>query len=1251
MPLTVDASLSWLGKIIAFINKTAVWGGIWFAHKTFTTWFPPLDTDYLGWALSLDLWALDPLGHGDLGTWGFIDFHSYDPTTKTWGWRSAKEYHHPATGHLEWIWDGSGNQIYGELGPAHVLGPTDAIRLHIQCENWYYGTLFVATNITLSVVEIPEHPIKKKPVLGGDETRIPPGGKRGDVIIKNPDPGSDEWPDPDSNRDWPGPTPNGDGWEWPRTPTPPGGGNKPNPGTPGPPPPSPQPENPSPPPPGNTPPPEPPTKPDGGTESDPDGDNNKPKSLPPGGSIPGSLPPQGALTEQVVLYKDYDIAYADQNLFIEPTVLMGSSRVLEAGEDVTLSAALSWSYNSKIVSYRWYIADGVLVSGSLTSPIITCRFNTSGQRTIHCTVTNELGKWSTGHRNIYVYDEDNRPLSDFVLTELSADINEGWRASVEIINPENPEQYEGGAEVVIFGERLIEGKKTSLSFESGTYNLQFRGWIVGGSIVLSPDHSLLSFEAAGPLPVMENQHNFALAVDDVYSAIEWNEVPLLNTTKALYHLLRWHSTILDITDVHIPHNSVLELPLGGQEFQEGNIVEQAKSLVDDQFALMSGSKDGSIWITIDPRYYPYDNTISCVNQWLPNSLTSADLIEEVEWEKNKLYKTNQVEVSGLSYDGYNATAYIVSAPGPAPLYGGTSEIFEGRVLASASQAKAIAAQILTFLNREEEEVNLTLRNSDFLDITPPRPLSITASAAGLNWVNKLGIIQSIDRTFDPETGALTDDISLVPIESSRFPVGEVETSAVDALGQAVGYIPVTGGSGLPSAIVVFEEEEIDYKELVLSRSNRHILMVWKSSAEGQGIPAYILLPTEEGPVTGVEPITFDIDAMLIQHSWRYIWIRDTLGENTKFGPGLDGAVISSAPGRTWDLELAESYDWAFSSPTFSLLRPKAGVQLPWIISINGCSIAGFDFLAQQPKPSKIILEKTPYWTDTNTLETLYSENVAILNEKNWTVGHKRSIATFVPFKEDDGEWGVLEVGITITQDSYGGIAFNTYQQVLFSERQDQLDGAIFPLPLRLVDQYNTTVDYGQIMITTKITPKGGQLTSMALRSDSHWTAFRVNTWCQVPKGELSNWPNGVPYPVHSTCLSQIQQQAQIYSAHQALIYGTSKIIMPFVVLTNPYKSEVKFEFDSIALPQSITSLSDKHKYIARLRYGADLRLVLLNVTDFDSPVVRILPTVLDRETSSRIKIKEVLDGPMINGFYGKITALSAFPWSFGIILV
>jgi len=1132
------------GNLIPWYQRTVLWGGLYFLAKFFWSFggWPhyevlpfqfPVPTK-LDWRMSLNWRNL---------IW-FPSHHDPGTSPGVWGWfwvqaigSAITSFSYPSlSGHLEWTGDGlvpepdpdKGQGATPYAGGPFTIQTSDehpfTVLFVLQPANWWIFEWYLLSGLSFEFIVAPEEEqTDEYKEWYDDYYRDYPGGSEFPTVETRP-PSKGKVKRPRRGGGTPGvisvPDDSGVGGglpEGPYYPEPTDGGNS-----------YPLPDEPGNPGPTTTIPtendPERPSEP-----QDPEGGGKRPR-VPdsPGGSYPTNT--EDTEREIIIVLKDYDIYYSDQNEDLEPVVNIGPPVVARTDEEIALSASSSWSLSSPISACFWDIGNAELVSGDLTDTDITVKWTDGGQYQFSCTLTTEDGKTATGYRNAYVFGGSVEPEDNFVVESLSASEN-GWSAEVTVLNPSDITKYAGGREVVLFFERLVEGVPTKLSIEnSGRYQLLFRGWIDGGSIRRDPAGEWVSFSILGPAKYMETQENFPVALNSVGTPIDWTEFPNLTSHGALFHLLKWHSTILDITDLHIPDFSEVERLLGGFEFKQDSVANQAAALAEATLARFGSSRDGSLWFTIDPAKTPYKTTKNLVSPWLETVLTEDNVIDRIEAVENKIYKTSRVEASGVAFHVDYAEAIIASSPGEAPLYGGRGERLEKLALKNAMDAGEVARQMLGYLNRDIEEVAVSIPGTFGIDLYPIRTVKITYPNPTFGLDETECILGAVDVTFE-RNGNIVEELTLIPLVEPEFYATVIDSTITN--------VSLSSGQ-LSSYMIAYPEVdvfEVDPERALasyVSMANRTVLFLGlgaKTQAEED--KTFLYFAPETGETTwyqrgalipladdSVEVLQPNYIGPLVRVRTKDGFLKDLL-LSAVGDDNIAVTEIDSMETVSWDLDYEYeigNYETEISMHGFTLYKPTSSDNESYLLTLTIPEIGNPDQIKVIHKffnPRDFYGKGTLHWTPTSTLPIHRS----ITQVEGGTLHTYTTFLTFV--NQDSGAWSIYEVGFvaegSIDKPWPTDSDWIWYAAPVFIEEVDRLNTA-YPVNIATTFLHESEVDkkwdsfstiegwywYKSLSVEAVVTARGGKLTVGSMEpGDSVTVGFHCGThfgypWLFVP---------------------------------------------------------------------------------------------------------------------------------------------------------
>lgn len=483
----------------------------------------------------------------------------------------------------------------------------------------------------------------------------------------------------------------------------------------------------------------------------------------------------------LIWYKDYDIAYTNQNDNLGSFICMGShfAGFLESGNcPVYYSATGTVNLGGESLTYYWDFpgADTITGSNSLTPGWIN--YKTAGHYTTSLIVSGtSSGVSDVSYRHVSIYDRPevgtNNPILQWELTSMDGSRDSGgykarakiWSQTTNVVD---------GALVVMFADDWYGSTKQSIGGNSlNRSSIVFSGYIIDGSITYNYNDRSVEFQIGSPTEIMKIAEGFSVATNsstnpslqvthdkDIPSA--WALIKDMNCKKAIYHFLRWHSTVLFTsdfqfmgTDYPIQYFDADRTSLydGVQSFMNGTLVGQTVS-----------DRQGKIWAEISPGATDLPTSVFLTN-W---TLDKQDWMGNPTIDEAPNENISYLEYGGVAYSGVStgtSTALMACAPGGAPAYRGTVERNQGLALGSQVQLNALVGNVFAYDNARFPHADFQLvGNYRNFDIAPIEITNVILTPAdnvrGLNWLGKAFHIISMSWTYNGESASFIPSIQL-----------------------------------------------------------------------------------------------------------------------------------------------------------------------------------------------------------------------------------------------------------------------------------------------------------------------------------------------------------------------------------------------------------------------------------------------------------------------------------------------------------
>lgn len=500
------------------------------------------------------------------------------------------------------------------------------------------------------------------------------------------------------------------------------------------------------------------------------------------------------VTEPYTFYKDRDIAYTDENLEPPPVAIVEAAKRADfiiAGSAVfNISGALSYPIadGATIVSHAWTCSDGVIASaGSATTTITFTNPHPQGIW-LNLTVTDSNGKSQTTRRLLFVYDEEYLPVKDFSIEQpVSISWKEsGARVGLRMYGDVSLDVLPDRAHIVVWSKQRYNGTE---EYIGDFYNTLFVGYVRGETIQrnLETDGGV-SFEATTIADMLRRHSQFSVSLTDSTSPDSWHTMYRLTLSRAIHHVYKWHSTLLEIADLFLPDPTLYRM-LAVDDFVNGDLFSIVESFASEHgvFAHICSNRMSQVHLAIDLNMLSDEerDALPVVMEILDvDRLNDAgDVIIQRRHEKTVGY----VFMSGIYYSGSgDATPLISKAPGEVPETEGASFIdFENLVLLGQTDSNAKAGRVLAIANSLVVDVPITfVGNYSFFDVVPQEFYKITIfdseTPRDMNFIDMKLIPRRVTLSVDFVNGSINVDVlfdteAIGPIGiTGHFPTGSFE---------------------------------------------------------------------------------------------------------------------------------------------------------------------------------------------------------------------------------------------------------------------------------------------------------------------------------------------------------------------------------------------------------------------------------------------------------------------------------------------
>lgn len=499
--------------------------------------------------------------------------------------------------------------------------------------------------------------------------------------------------------------------------------------------------------------------------------------------------------ENVIFYKDYDIAYTNQNSVLGAFPCAGTHRAGFAGDSFYFSATGTSHLLGSALSYQWTFEGGSPSSSTSETPG-NVQFSTAGQYVVKLVVTGANGSSDTTYRYVSIYNRPEssllkNPIRKWAIDGLAGSRGEGGYSTTIRIIDETVQTIRDGDVVVIWSDDYYGGNHISLGGNSpNNSSIFFVGHISNGSIRYNYRTSTTEFQVASITDLMKLTEGFSVSVESKASPSTWFELLDMDGRRAIYHYLKWHSTALLFNDFQfLGTDQKIQFFDSDREsiydaidnYMRGTLV--GKLVADRQNKLWA---EVSAWATSNPTgsYPPIQ------------SITKADWTGEPTIQERLTLPMSYLEMGGVAFSGTTTgtfSALISCAPGETPNVRGSVQRQQGMALASQVQLNELTGNMYANQVSKYPSINMTMAgNYNHLDIAPQESVDINIASGDTNLgvpIHAPYLIDSVSWSISPTSHIKIPSIELISLVNGKAG----ETVTIPDVPDSGGYSDFGGG--------------------------------------------------------------------------------------------------------------------------------------------------------------------------------------------------------------------------------------------------------------------------------------------------------------------------------------------------------------------------------------------------------------------------------------------------------------------------
>lgn len=430
--------------------------------------------------------------------------------------------------------------------------------------------------------------------------------------------------------------------------------------------------------------------------------------------------PNPSNDEDVIFYKDYDIAYTNQNSILGSFVCMGGHKAGFSGDSFYWSASGTTQLLGSALSYEWAFEGGDVTGSTLATPGWV-QYNSPGDYVTRLTVTAANGSVDTSYRYVSIRNEpysssDYQPIKNWQMTNLSGDRNQGGYSASFIIQNEAVDVYDGDV-VIIWKNDWYADTNTSIGGNSeNNSSIFFVGHVMDGSIHYNWRDSTIEFQVGSVSDLMRKSEGFSVSVESKPSPSKWFHLLDMDGRRAIYHYLRWHTTVLSIADFQfIGNDKKVQFFDSDRESMYDAVDNYMRGALVGQLV---ADRQGKLWAEVEAM--AYSNPTGSFPPVM--EISSRDWMNEPDITVRNISPTSYLEMGGIAYSGTTTgtfTAHIGAAPGETPSIRGSVERIQGLTLEGQNQLNELVGNVYANKVCKYPSINIPLSgNYSNFDIAP-----------------------------------------------------------------------------------------------------------------------------------------------------------------------------------------------------------------------------------------------------------------------------------------------------------------------------------------------------------------------------------------------------------------------------------------------------------------------------------------------------------------------------------------------------
>lgn len=433
--------------------------------------------------------------------------------------------------------------------------------------------------------------------------------------------------------------------------------------------------------------------------------------------------------ENTLWYKDYDLTYTNQNSILGSVPCMGADQALFKGEQVYYSATGTYNARGETLYYNWAFEGGTPTGSTSETPGLVS-YPSPGHYVTRLMISGSLGSNETSYRCVSVYDKpgegSSTPVEMVEIRDIHGSREEGGYETTVRVHKNVP--IDEDSVVVFFTEDWYGSTKQSIGGNSpNNERIFFVGRVLKGTIRKNYRYSYVEFSVGSITKVMKQAQGFSVSVESKPSPSVWYELLDMDCRRAMYHYLKWHTTLLSVADFQFLGD---DRKIQFFDADRTSIFDALDTLMRNTLlGKVVADRQGKVWAEIDARAYP--NPTGSFTSVM--DITKRDWMGEPTIEQEFSDRLSYYEAGGIAYSGVvtgTFAALLACAPGSSPSFRGSIETPDGLALLGQTQLNQLVGNVWANANSRLPRISMDMDiNARNLDIAPQESVKMTIQAS------------------------------------------------------------------------------------------------------------------------------------------------------------------------------------------------------------------------------------------------------------------------------------------------------------------------------------------------------------------------------------------------------------------------------------------------------------------------------------------------------------------------------------------